>query len=237
MLGWDEPSVAFIVASHIGTLAAVIWVFRERIVELIRSVVGAARHPQDRRLVMLLVLGTIPAAIAGAVFNSKVESTFQRPVLVSFLLGVTGWALLSVESAYEERKAEPRGEDSMRLADGAAIGIAQAVAILPGISRSGSTISTGMMLGISRETAARFSFLLSIPIIIGATIVKIPDLVKEGTSGSGGAIVLGVIAAFATGVLSIRAMLALVAKRGLRPFGVYCFFAMTAGLLTALARG
>lgn len=237
VVGWDEPSVAFIVATHVGTLASVVWVFRDRITELLRAIVGAARRPEDRRLVLLLAIGTLPAALVGGIFSSRIESSFERPVLVSFLLGVTGWALLSVESAYEDRKEPARGEDALRPADSAGIGVAQAISVLPGISRSGSTIAAGMALGISREAAARFSFLLSVPIIIGATIVKIPDLVREGAAGSGGAIAIGVVASFVTGVIAIRGMLALVTRRGLRPFGVYCFLAMTAGLLTALARG
>ena len=237
VFGWREPSVAFIVAVHIGTLAALLWVFRARIIEIIRAVMGGAGREPDRKLGGFIVIGTVPAAVLGAVFASRVDSTFERPVVATLLLGVTGWALLSAESIYEERKEEPRPEGSLTAADAALIGLAQGVAILPGVSRSGSTIATGMWRGISREAAARFSFLLAIPITIGAIIVKLPDMIDEGTSGSGGAMAVGVLTSAVTGVLAIQAMLALVKRRGLRPFGVYCFFAMTAGLLTALARG
>lgn len=235
--GWPEPSLAFIVSAHVGTLAALLWAFRARLIEIIRAVIGGPGREPDRRLAGLIVIGTLPAAVVGAVLANRVETTFERPVLATLLLGVTGWLLFSAESAYEERKEEPRPEGSLTPMDAGFIGLAQAASILPGISRSGTTIATGMWRGLTREAAARFSFLLAIPITIGAVVVKIPDLIDEGTSGAGGAMALGVLTSAVTGVLAIQAMLALVKRRGLRPFGVYCFFAMTAGLLTALARG
>ena len=234
--GWPEPSVAFIVAAHLGTLLSVVWVFRKRILELLRSLVGKG-SAEDRRFVGLLAIGTVPAAVIGAVLADRIETTFERPVIVSFLLAGTAWILFSAESAFEDRKEKPQEERRMTPLDAGVVGIAQAVAILPGISRSGSTIAAGMVRGFTRDAAARFSFLLAVPIILGATVVKLPDLVREGVSGSGGAIVIGVITSAVVGVISIRAMLALVARRGFRPFAVYCLFATTAGILTALARG
>jgi undecaprenyl-diphosphatase len=94
-----------------------------------------------------------------------------------------------------------------------------------------------MLRGLSREAAMVFSFLLAVPIIVGAILVEIPDIAREGASGAAGAMMVGIVAAGITGVFAIRAMLGLVARRGLRPFGIYCLLAMTAGLLTALARG
>lgn len=234
--GWPEPTVAFIVAAHLGTTLSVLWIFRERILELLRALAGRGRT-EDRRFVGLLAIGTIPAAVIGAVFADRIETTFERPVIASFLLAGTAWILFSAESAFEERKEAPREERDVNTIDAGFVGVAQAVAILPGISRSGSTIAAGMVRGLTREAAARFSFLLAIPIILGATIVKIPDLAREGAAGSGPAIVIGVVVSAVSGVLSIRVMLSLVARRGFRPFAIYCLFAMTAGLLTALARG
>jgi undecaprenyl-diphosphatase len=237
ILGWKEPTVAFIVAVHLGTTLSILWVFRERIAQLVRSLFGLG-NPADRRVVGLIVVATVPAAIVGGIFSSQVGRVFERPVVISMLLAVTAWILFSAESAYEERDQEKaRDERMMTGLDAAAIGGAQAVAILPGVSRSGSTIAAGMFRGFSREAAAKFSFLMAIPIILGATVIKIPDLVREGTSGSGGAMAIGVIAAAVVGVLSIRAMIGVVARRGFRPFAVYCVFATTAGILTALARG
>jgi len=237
IFGWKTPTVAFVVAVHLGTTLSILWVFRERIVELVRSVFRLG-NPADRRFVGLIAIGTIPAAIVGAVFHSQVDRAFERPVAISFLLAVTAWILFSAESRYEAQdQGKTRDERMMMTIDAVAIGGAQAIAILPGISRSGSTIAAGMFRGLSRETAAKFSFLMAIPIILGATVVKIPDMVHQGASGSAGAMVLGVIASTVTGVLAIRWMLGVVSRRGFRPFAVYCLFAMTAGLITALARG
>jgi len=237
IVGWRQPTVAFIVAVHLGTTLSILWVFRERIAELVRSLFGLG-NPADRRFVGLIAIGTVPAALIGAIFHSQVDRVFERPVIISFLLGGTAWILLSAESHYEKRdQGKIRDERMMTPADAGIIGAAQAVAILPGISRSGSTIAAAMVRGLSRETAAKFSFLMAIPIILGATVVKIPDMVREGASGSAGAMVIGVIASAVVGVMSIRAMLSIVTRRGFRPFAVYCLFAMTAGILTALARG
>ncbi len=230
--GWEKPSVAFIVAVHFGTLLSVVWVFRTRILELLRALFGKDSD-EDRRFVGLIAIGTVPAALIGGVLSDRIETTFERPVIVSFLLAGTAWILFSAESAFEGRKEAPQEERQMTPMDAGVVGVAQAVAILPGISRSGSTIAAGMVRGLTREAAARFSFLLAVPIIFGATVVKIPDMASE----SAGALVIGVITSAIIGVVSIRALLALVARRGFRPFAVYCIFASTAGVLTALARG
>lgn len=237
VIGWREPTVAFVVAVHLGTTLSILWVFRKRILELLRSLVGLG-NPADRRLVWMLLIATVPAAVVGAVLNHQVERVFERPIVISLLLGVTAWVLFTAESRFEDREEMTVRDDRMvRPTDAAVIGVAQAVAILPGISRSGSTIGAGMLRGFSREAAARFSFLMAIPIILGAAIVKIPDMTREGASGSGAAIVLGVIASAVVGVLSIRAMLGVVARRGFRPFAVYCTLAMIGGILAGLARG
>jgi undecaprenyl-diphosphatase len=237
IVGWREPTVAFIVAVHLGTTLAILWVFRERLLELIRGAFGRG-NPADGRLVGLILLATVPAGVVGALLSDRVDRVFERPVIISFLLAGTAWILFTVESQYEKRDASSQRDERMVTAtDAGTMGVAQAIAILPGISRSGSTIATGMIRGMTREAAARFSFLMAIPVILGAAAVKVPDMVKEGTAGSGGAMAIGVIASAVTGVLSIRAMLGVIARRGFRPFGVYCLFAMTAGLLAALARG
>ena len=237
VVGWREPTVAFVVAVHLGTTLSILWVFRQRIWELIRSLFGLG-NPSDRRLVGMLAIATVPAAVVGGVFSNQVDRVFERPVVISLLLGVTAWILFTAESRFTERdEATLRDERMVRTTDAAVVGVAQAVAILPGISRSGSTIATGMMRGFSREAAARFSFLMAIPIILGAVVVKIPDLTREGAGGSGAAIVLGVIGSAVVGVVSIRWMLGVVARRGFRPFALYCTLAMIAGILTGLARG
>ena len=237
MFGWKEPTLAFIVAVHLGTTISILWVFRERIVELIRGAIGRG-NPADGRFVGLIIVATIPAAVLGAVFSDQIDRIFDRPVINSFLFAGTAWILFSAESIYEKRdESTARDERMISATDAATVGVAQAVALLPSISRSGATIAAGMVRGLSREAAAKFSFLMAIPVILGAVAVKVPDMVKEGAAGSGPAMLIGVVVSTVAGVLSIRAMLGVVAKRGYRPFAYYCLLAMTAGLLTALARG
>lgn len=238
IVGWRRPSVAFDVAVHLGTLVAVLWVFRETIAQLFVSLTRWSSAPEgDRRLIKLLAIATVPAAVAGGVLNGFFESSFERPVLAAFLLGVTGYFLMSAETRAEAREEEPKTEEALEPADAGVIGLAQAVAILPGISRSGATIVAGMRRGFDRAAAARFSFLLSIPVILGATAFKLPDIASEGARGGAGSFVIGFAAATGTGVVAVRWFLGLTERRGLRPFGAYCFLAMTAGLLASLARG
>ena len=114
---------------------------------------GVPAGNRDRQLAALIAIATIPGALLGALFAASVEDTFERPVLAALLLGVTGWALLSAESHYEERKEKPRPESALNVLDATLIGFAQATAMLPGISRSGTTIATGLWRGIDREAA------------------------------------------------------------------------------------
>lgn len=235
IFGWRQPTVAFDVSLHIGTLGSLVWVFREEIAAIVRAV----RRPEapERRLLKMIVIGTIPAAVVGVALNTWLEDAFERPVVVSILLGVTAWGLLWGEARYERSSEERRGVAGVAERDALAIGAAQAVAILPGISRSGSTIVAGFWRGLEREAAVRFAFLLGIPAIAGAAVVKLPDMAREGLSGSGAAMIVGVLASAVTGVIAIRGLLRLIGRRTLRPFAAYCVFAMAAGLLTALARG
>ncbi|MFN2614892.1 MAG: undecaprenyl-diphosphatase UppP [Actinomycetota bacterium] len=245
IFGWREPTLAFDVAVHFGTLIAVVWVFREKVLAVVRTIFTWGRATvEERALVRLLAIGTIPAVAVGVAFDHAVSDSFQRPVIVSLLLGVTGYFLLASESVYEKRGEQAkvaggslRTLEEIKTGDAAAIGIAQAVAILPGISRSGSTIGAGMRLGLTRETAAAFSFLLSIPVLLGATVYKLPDITHEASRGSADAFIIGLVASGVTGFFAIKWFLRMIERVGLRPFGVYLFFVMMAGLLTGLARG
>jgi undecaprenyl-diphosphatase len=242
IFGWDEPTLAFTVAAHVGTLIAVIVVFSSEVRQVVRTVLGW-KHAlvAERAIVRFLAIGTVPAVVVGVVFEliyqDKIEMTFERPVLASFLLGVTAWWLMSTETKVAHREVPGRLEQDLQTADAGWIGVAQAVAILPGISRSGATIAAGMRLGFAREAAARFSFLLAIPAILGATVLSLPDIVDQGLSGSGPAFVIGLMTSFGSGFLAIRWFLRLVARRDMKPFGTYLMLMMVAGLLTSLARG
>lgn len=246
VVGWEEPSLAFDVAVHFGTLVAVVWVFREELRALARTATSWSGSTEEaRRPLRLLAIGTVPAVVVGIAFESLVERAFERPVLVSLLLGVTAYFLVSTETVVEQRETDPetgqvpsRGEADVTTRDALVIGAAQAFAILPGISRSGATIGAGMRLGLARGAAARFSFLLSIPVIAGAILAQIPDMLSEGAGGASAAqYLVGILAAGVSGFYSIRWFLGLLERRGLRPFGVYCWIAMAVGVLVALARG
>lgn len=238
IFGWHEPTIAFDVAVHLGTLIAVVYFFREEVRAWILTLLHwREAPPAARKIIALVVIGTIPAVLVGGVFDHWVEHVFQRPVVVSLLLGVTGYLLLSAETKYEHLHEQAREETGLTSRDAAIIGGWQAVSILPGISRSGATISGGMRLGITRRAAARFSFLLSIPVILGAIVFKLPDMAHQGLSGSGPAMLIGVVVSAVSGFFAVSWFLGIIDRRGLRPFGIYCFFAMVAGLLTGLARG
>ena len=238
LFGWKQPTVAFDVAVHFGTLVAVVYVFRHEVGGWIRTALHWRDATDvDRTLLRLVVIGTIPAVLVGGVFNHWVESVFQRPVVISLLLGVTGYLLLSAETKARELKEPPRKEDELTNRDAGIVGAWQAFAILPGVSRSGSTIGGAMRLGISRRAAARYSFMLSIPVIAGAIIFKLPDMFHQAGATGAGSFIIGIVVSGLVGFVAVKWFLRMIRIRGLRPFGIYCFFAMTAGLLTALARG
>jgi undecaprenyl-diphosphatase len=238
VFGWKEPTIAFDVAVHFGTLVAVMWYFREELRRWVETLLHwSTGEDRERHTIRMLILATVPAVIVGGVLNNKIEDVFQRPVIISLLLGVTGYLLMSAETKFEHKQHRAMDEHDLTPRDAGIIGVWQAVAILPGVSRSGATISGAERLGIPRQAAARFSFLMSIPVIAGAIVFKVPDMFNQGLSGSGPAMLLGVIVSGISGFFAVSWFLGIIDRRGLRPFGVYCFLAMVAGLITALARG
>lgn len=223
LLGWQEPGVAFVVALHFGTLLAVTTYFFSDIVSLARalfqSVIRRRMGDPKARLAWMILLATIPAVVAGLLFRRFFEGFFSRPFDVAFLLVVTG-ALLLVGEAVGKQSRELK-----RLSRPAALGIGffQALAILPGISRSGATMSAGLLFSLKREAAAKFAFLLAFPIILGTTIFEARKLF--GTGGSTPSVlllVLGVVSAALAGLVAIRFLLGFVARRGLHVFAAYC---------------
>ncbi|MEX1176857.1 MAG: undecaprenyl-diphosphate phosphatase [Nitriliruptor sp.] len=247
LLGWESGSLTFDVMVHAGTLVAVLVYFREDLWYLAtRSVgVGVVEDGEQRRaqrVVLLLAIGTVPAALAGLLFESTFEAAFGSPRAVVAFLYVTAGLLVVAELIRrrraaitldkdaadlvgEERQIDPgRREDAITTRDVVVIGVSQAFAIFPGISRSGATIAAGMLMGLSRAAAARFSFLLSVPIIIGATLARIPDLGtrEPGTLPFGTVeIAAGVIAAGVSGYWAIRFLLRLVQTDDLLGFARY----------------
>ena len=238
VFGWKAPTVAFDVAVHFGTLVAVVYVFHEEVGRLIHTAVHwRDSSDPEQQLLRLIVIGTIPAVIVGAALNHWVESVFQRPVVISLLLGVTGYLLLSAETKADAHKEPARAIDALTNKDAAIVGGWQAVAVLPGVSRSGATIGGAMRLGVDRAAAARYSFLLSIPVIAGAIVFKLPDMVHKAGATGAGPFIMGIVASGLSGFVAVKWFLRMIRLKGLRPFGIYCFLAMVAGLVTALARG
>ncbi len=227
--GIREPQLAFDVIVHLGTAVAVIaFTWRElgeilaSLVKLPRWLIGgklAQAWSQERglRLLGLLVLGSIPAGLAGIFLQDQFRALFGAPIVVSVLLLVTGLILLGADKAQQGDKqlAEVRAGDSFL------VGLAQAGAILPGISRSGSTIAAGLKLGLSREAAAKFSFLLSLPAIGGAALLELGDLGQSAISR--GSLAVGFVTSALAGYFAIRYLVALLQRGKLRGFAYYCF--------------
>lgn len=238
LLGWDVSSLTFDTTVHLGTLAAVIVYFRDDIWKII---LGVLKTLKDRnlddfygRLGWLIVLGSIPAVVFGLLLESFFEQLFGTPALVSILLLVTGLILF----ASERMSRRVRTLESIGWKDGLLIGLAQAAAIAPGISRSGSTIAAGLALGINREAAARFSFLLGLPIILGAGTLKLKDAIDLGISGSEmTTLAIGGVMAAISGYACIHFLLAYLRTRSLYLFAGYCWAFGAICLVIALLRG
>jgi undecaprenyl-diphosphatase len=247
LVGWEPGSVTFDVMVHGGTLVAVIayfrtdlWFLATRSLGLLGSTVGEQRLA--RRTLVLLAVGSVPAAAAGLLFESTFEAAFADVRWIAGFLYLTALLLVSAELLRRRRVAAQLGkgvreldrrqrhrdpgrdEGTTTVRDATGIGVAQALAIFPGVSRSGATIAAGMALGLSRSGAARFSFLLSIPVIFGATVYKLPNLgaVEPGTAPFGGPeILVGVVAAAISGYWAIRFLLRLVQVQDLLGFARY----------------
>ena len=240
LLRWPIPSLAFDVAIHLGTLLALLVYFAA---DLARMLAGAARAAAGRgnegdrlqgRLVLLPVVGTIPAAGAGLFLEDFFEDLFERPGVTAALLLVTAALIVAGEAVIARRPPErPREMRSIGWWDAVVMGLFQAVAIAPGISRSGATISAGLFRGLAREAAARFSFLLSIPAILGAAVVAIPD-VPAGTDW--GPTLVGAGVAAVAGFTSIAVLLRYLRTRTMVPFAAYCVALSALALTVAAAR-
>src|SRR5262245_15187677 len=178
-MGWPDPGLAFDVALHLGTLVALLIYFRADWIALIGAGFGVLRgHTQstNARMAMLIVAATIPGAAAGALFEHKVEDALRAPQLIGVMLIVMALVLVAAEAVGRRKK----NLIEVSWGDALAIGVAQAFAIVPGVSRSGSTITAGLFLNMKRDAAARFSFYLSAPIIAGAVGKKTIDILRSG---------------------------------------------------------
>lgn len=216
-LGWPDPGLTFDVAVHLGTLLSLLLYFGTDLGHLARQLVVGARD--GLRLLTALALGTVPGAAAGYFAKDFFEALFARPDWVGvFLLGTA--LLLGVAERVGRRL---RSMEALGPYEAVWIGVAQAVAIAPGISRSGATIAVGLLLGLTREAAARFSFLLAIPIILGAGAHQLLGLRHAGGAPvAWGPLLVGFIVASAAGYAAIGGLLRYLRTRSLTPFALYC---------------
>jgi undecaprenyl-diphosphatase len=234
LMGWPDSGLAFDVALHLGTLAAVAFAFWRDWVRLIGAglrglAAGRPLADPDARLLLYLALASVPGALAGLLLDEWAETVFRSPGLVALMMALMGLVLW----AADRRAGRGAEGEVVSLRDALLVGLAQALAIVPGTSRSGTTISMALFLGHRREAAARFSFLLALPITFGAAVVKVPDLLHGGADL--GPVVAGTVAAAVSGFLAIRVLLAYVRTRTYAPFVAYRFaFALLVwGLLLA----
>ena len=231
---WRDPGLAFDVALHFGTLIAVLWYFRAEWIALIlaaRDIIVRRRVETEReRRVLFLILATVPGAIAGLALEKQAESSFRDPRLVAIALIVMGTLLWAVDR-FARRE---RGLGQMRWSDALVIGIAQMFAIIPGVSRSGSTITAGRALTFEREDAAIFSFLMSMPIIAAAAVLKMPQALRE--QGLSAPMIVGVLASAVSGWLAIAVLLRVVSRHS---YGVFAIYRIILGVavLIAVAHG
>jgi undecaprenyl-diphosphatase len=223
--GWDDPGAAFTAVTQLGTMLAVVLYFREDLVRIARTWLRSLRDRElvrrelDARLGWYIVLGTVPIGIFGVLFSDQIESGARDLYLIGVALIVLGLVLLLAERVGKR----DRGIEDIRTRDGFAIGMAQALALVPGVSRSGATITAGLFSGLDRSAAARFSFLLSVPAVVLSGLFELGRLLSGDSGESVGfpALAVATMLAFASGYVAIAFLLRYLATHSTRVFVAY----------------
>ena len=225
LIGLDngKPPIVFDLLLHVATLFAVLIYFRKRIFSLVLSLFDRTRK-EEHRLILFLTVATIPIVITGLCLREHLENVRNHPAIVSLLLCVTGLILFVPGWVKSKPTANPKLHTSILM------GCAQALALLPGISRSGSTIAAGLALGVRPAIAAEFSFLLAIPAISGATVLKM-DEISAIPQDQALIYITGIAIAFFTGLLAIYAVISSIRHGKFAYFGIYCITIGIAGLI------
>ncbi len=221
VLGIRVPGVGLEASLHLATLASVVVVYRRRLGVLVLGVVRG--RPQEVRYAGLLLVASVPAGVVGLGFGDVLASLFEIPAVTGFALLATGFVVWSTKAALARR---PAGEMNAGVA--LTVGLAQAAAIVPGVSRSGATVATALWRGVRPSDAATFSFLASIPLVAGAALLEVPAAVRAGVAGLGvhpAALGLSAAVACATGVAAIGAFRAMLARRSFHLFAPYLWVA------------
>jgi undecaprenyl-diphosphatase len=237
LLGWSDPGAAYSAIIQLGTVAAVLGYFRKDIVALTKGFLAGlrAKDPfgtQESRLAWFVGLGTIPISVAGLLFKDVIKTTLRSLYVMSFSLIALAVVLFIVERVAKQR----RTLTDLKLADGVLIGLWQALALIPGSSRSGTTITGALALGFTREDAARYSFLLSIPSTTLAGLYQLKDVFRGEEPLSAVALVVGTVISFVSGWAAIEGLLRFVRSRSMLAFVIYRI-ALGALLLVLLSAG
>jgi undecaprenyl-diphosphatase len=220
LVGWEDQGLAFDVAVHVGTLTAVVIYFRREVIPMAKDWFGSLitrQQTQNSRLAWAVLWGTIPVGLAGLMFKDFIELNLRSGLVIAAT--TIGFGLLLWWADVKGRGQ--RSEYQLRWRDILIIGVAQALALIPGTSRSGATMTAGLMLGLSREASARFSFLLSIPVIVLAGGMLTLDLVKEPGLVDWSAMIIGMVTSAITAYLCIHFFLKLISRMGMLPFVIY----------------
>jgi undecaprenyl-diphosphatase len=234
--GWDDPGAAFTAVIQLGTMAAVLLYFRKDLWNITRAWLRSLRDQEARRTIearigWFIILGTIPISVFGFLFADPIEDDFRSLYLIATTLIVFGFVMLLAERvSRREREIE-----TLTARDGFIIGCAQALALVPGVSRSGATISAGLFLNLTRTTAARFSFLLSVPAVVLSGLFELRHI-GEGGGAPAGATALATLLAFVSGYASIAFLLRWLAGHSIAVFVGYRFV-LAAGVIALAAAG
>jgi len=220
-LGVSKSSITFDVMVHLGSLVAVLAALRADWLPMVRGALGSRSDAEGRRRILLVLIGSVPVGIVGLLFKDFLEPLFQSARAAGTMLLVTGLVLWFADKTARQAK-NPGGRrdlSQVSIQDAVWIGCGQALAVLPGLSRSGTTIAAGMVRGIDRESAARFAFLLSIPAILGATVLELPALFSGASDAP--ALLIGAAAAAISGYFAIATFLRFLRSGSLIGFAVY----------------
>ncbi|MCW3490812.1 undecaprenyl-diphosphate phosphatase [Dethiobacter alkaliphilus] len=226
--GVRQPGITFEVMVHFGTLLSVIWVFGA---DLLRVLTRAVKGRQERHFALMLLLGIIPTGLMGYLFSDVFKRFYESTVTTGFMLLITGGIIYTLCCLEPGKK----GESTMGARDALFISVAQGLAIIPGISRSGSTITAAIWRGLDRETAVKFSFLVSVPVIFGATLLELKDMSAAGFVGLTPAVFWGTVAAFLAGVIAINFFIHLLKTGRFHYFAYYCWFAGSVTIILKVA--
>lgn len=233
LLHWADQGLAFDTVMHLGTLTALLWFFRIDLLTLFRQVRQQDREGTDaRRFVLQIIVATIPALALGFLFKDLEETYGRNAWLVAGSLAGWGLVLLAADRFTRSRVFTTQNVTSIRWKQAIAVGLAQPLSLIPGTSRSGITMTAGLFAGLSRETAARFSFFLSMPITAAAGFYGLFKVVKTGTGGEGVLpLIVGFLVAAIAGAWAIRFLLSFVAKRS---YDVFAYYRVALALLVVL---